>query len=111
MNKITWLCRIATGYVCLFMLYLLVFTLPSGVRDIHDTWRQIVEDENYIRAEVEKGEKDIRVPMIKSSTSYSASNELRYVDPEYYALQNKAMAKYYGARRIYGIEESDEQQK
>ena len=111
MNKITWLCRIATGYVCLFMLYLLVFTLPSGVRDIHDTWRQIVEDENYIRAEVEKGEKDIRVPMIKSSTSYSASNELRYVDPEYYALQNKAMAKYFGARRIYGIDESDEQQK
>ena len=108
MNMITWLCRITTGYVCLFMLYLLAFTIPSGVRDIHDTWEQIVEVENYIKAEVEKGEKDIRVPMIKASTSYSASNELRYADPEYYALQNKAMAKYYGARRIYGIDESDE---
>ncbi len=100
----TWLCRATTGYVCLFMLYLLAFTIPSGVRDIHDTWIQIKEDEDLIRAEVAKGEKDVRVPMIVSSTSYSASNELRYVDPEYYALQNKAMAKYYGARRIYGVE-------
>ena len=105
---IAWLCKIMTGYVCLFMLYLVAFTIPSGVRDIHDTWRQIVKDENYIRAEVEKGEKDIRVPMIKSSTTYSAANKLRYVDPEYYALQNKAMAKYYGARRIYGIDKSDD---
>ena len=48
--------------------------------------------------------------MIKSSTFYSASNELRYVDPEYFALQNKETAKYYGARRIYGIDGSDEKQ-
>ena len=109
MKTATWLCRIMTGYVTLFLIYLLLFTIPSGVRDIHDTWRQIIADENYIRAEVDKGEKDIRVPMIKSSTSYSASNELRYVDPEYYALQNKAMAKYYGARRIYGVDELEEQ--
>lgn len=107
MNGICWLCRITTGYVCLFMLYLLAFTIPSGVQDIHDSWIQIRKDENYIRAEVEKGEKDIRVPVIKASTSYSAVNELRYVDPEYYALQNKAMAKYYGARRIYGIDNNN----
>lgn len=108
---ISWLCRITTGYVCLFMFYLLMFTIPSGVRDIHDSWIQIREDEDYIRAEVEKGEKDIMVPTIKASTSYSAVNELRYVDPEYYALQNKAMAKYFGARRIYGIDNNNDNNK
>ena len=103
-KEASWFCRIMTGYVCLFMIYLLAFAIPSGVQDIHNSWIQIREDEDYIRAEVEKGEQDIRVPMIKSFTTYSAANNLRYADSDYNALQNKAMAKYYGARRIYGVE-------
>lgn len=106
-KKATWLCRIMTGYICFFMLYLLLVTIPSGVQDIHNSWVQIKENEDYIRNEVEKGDKDIGIPMIKSSTPYSASNDLMYVDVKYYALQNKAMAKYYGARKIYGIDDCD----
>ena len=102
-RKVTWICRLFTGYICLFLLYQMVFILPAGIEAVHTSWIQISEEELHIRDMVEKGEEDVIVPVVTASSPYAAVYELHYVDTTRYdTWPNESMAKYYGAMRIIG---------
>ena len=60
-------------------------------------------NENHIKEDVARGIEEIVIPNIESSTDYSAVHKLKYIDLETYnSWPNKKMAKYYGAKRLYG---------
>ena len=103
MQTATWFCRVMVCYFAVFLLLLFLVRVPVGVVDIHDSYVQMKDNEDYIREEVEKGVQDITIPTIVSSTDYSAVHKLIYVDTTRYdTWPNEFMAKYYGSRRIYG---------
>ncbi len=81
------------------------FMVPIGVKAIHTSWTQILEDENYIREKVAEGEEEITVPIVTSTSPYSAIYQLTYVNTSRYdTWPNESMAKYYGAAIIYGTD-------
>ena len=71
------------------------------------TVNQLKGVEDYIKEEVVNGRMDIFVPLVKSSSSYSAIYQLPNVDSGYDTRLNKSIAKYYGARRIYRDEREE----
>lgn len=104
-QKVTWICRSLTAYICLFFLYQMCFVVPIGVEAIHTSWKQILKDENYIKEKVKEGEKDITVPVVTSVSPYAAVYQLTYVNTSRCdTWPNESMAKYYGAARIYGTD-------
>ena len=109
MKMVTWFCRVVICYFAVFLFILFLVRVPAGVADIHDSYLQLKNNENYIKEQVEKGTEDIAIPTIVSSTDYSASHKLFFVDSSRCdTWPNNAMAKYYGAKRIYGVDSGDE---
>ena len=90
-------------YACAFVIYQASFLTVIGTKDIYQAWRQMELNETYIRKEVSKGNLDITVDTIRTSTYYSVANGITYVDTNSAdAWPNPDMAKYYGAAHIIG---------
>ena len=89
--------------VCGILLLQAVIQFVPGSYDIYQTWKQMKENEAYIQNEVASGHAEITIGTIWSTTLYSAVHDLKYIDTETYdTWPNRAIAKYYGAERIYG---------
>lgn len=104
-KKVSWLCRFLAGYVSFFFLYQTAFSLPAGVDEIHRCWVQIKQEEDFIKEEAGKGEEDVTIYTVLTSNSHAAVYQLTYVNiSRYDTWPNESMAKYYGVRRIYGVD-------
>ena len=95
-------------YICAFVIYQVLLLSVLGTKDIYHSWEQMRLNEKYIRQEIAKGNQDIAVDTIRTSTYYSAANDLKYLDTlNTEAWPNQDMAKYYGAASIIGNDVSD----
>ena len=81
-----------------------------GTKDIYHSWEQMRSNETYIRREVSKGNLDVTIDTIQTSTYYSAAKGIMYVDTSSAeSWPNQDMAKYYGAAHIIGNDVSPSQ--
>lgn len=94
---------LAAVYVCAFVVYQASILMVIGTKDIYHSWEQMRSNETYIRREVSKGNLDVTIDTIQTSTYYSAAKGIMYVDTSSAeAWPNQDMAKYYGAAHIIG---------
>ncbi len=74
-----------------------------GMADIMNTWRSVRANERAILEARDDGIMDVRVPMVKIYTQYSALFDLKYLDTEDpSSWPNRAMARTLGVDSIIG---------
>lgn len=89
------------------MLYTAFFVL-IGVNDIFYTGSHMKENEQYIAACREEGIMDVKVPLFRSETKYSASTGLLYLSTERSDVwPNTSMAKFFEVDSIIGYWKQD----
>lgn len=78
--------------------------LVAGVRDIHDTYTHLQENEAYIYECKEQGILDVQVPVFTASTKYSEATGSIYLNTEDPTTwPNDAMTKYYELKSLLGV--------
>ena len=101
---------LAAVYVCAFVVYQASILMVIGTKDIYHSWEQMRSNETYICREVSKGNLDVTIDTIQTSTYYSAAKGIMYVDTSSAeSWPNQDMAKYYGAAHIIGDDVSPAQ--
>ena len=96
--------KIAT-WTLVVLLVVTPIRLTSGVKDIHQIYRVMKANEEYLMECGKMGMTEARVPLVYPETMYSAPWGLDYlstVDP--YNYPNVAMDWYFGIDAIYGVE-------
>ena len=97
------ICFLISVYMCAFTIYQASLLTLIGTRDIYHSWEQMRRNELYILQEVEKGNLEITIDTIQTSTYYSVAHSIEYIDTQNVnETANKDIAKYYGASRIIG---------
>lgn len=80
-----------------------VFFLIIGLNDIYVTGSHLKANEAYIISCREQGTMDVRVPMLRGETKYSALNGLMYLSTEATDVwPNKSMARFFEVDTIIG---------
>ncbi|MBR2048526.1 MAG: hypothetical protein IJ960_08015 [Oscillospiraceae bacterium] len=89
------------------LLYTVYFMIP-GVTDVYRSGRALRANEQYIIACREEGQREIRVPMVRANTKYSANHGLMYLSTESGEVwPNTSMAKYFEVDSIIGYWKQD----
>lgn len=81
------------------------FRLVAGVTDIHQTYKVMLENEEYLKECAQKGITEVRVPLVYPETMYSAPWGMDYLsttDPHNYP--NDPMNRYFGVEILLGQE-------
>lgn len=86
---------------------LILVSIPAlfaGTADIYSTCQQIRQNEAYIYECRDNGILDIQLPMIVTTTPYSAAYSCKYLDTEDASIwPNYSMSYYYGVNSIIGV--------
>lgn len=89
------------------LLYTVYFMIP-GVTDVYRSGRALRENERYIIACRDAGQREIRVPMVRANTKYSANHGLMYLSTESGEVwPNTSMAKFFEVDSIIGYWKQD----
>lgn len=88
-----------------YLIIMSLWSLWEGTYDIYNVYRLNAEREAYIYEQVENGETETTVTMIRPLTKYSCKYDLSDIGPVGASdWPNPEIAKYYGLKMIYGVE-------